>query len=82
MNFQGSNLRPGIQKTCEPSGTSSHIALTQVARLQKGYMLSGKEVYFVMINSFSYTKINLGFVFQRPTLLLGYSEKEWKRYYY
>ena len=46
MSFWGLNLRPGVRKTCGPSGTSSHTALTQVARFLKGYMLSGKDVYF------------------------------------
>jgi hypothetical protein len=46
MSVQGSNLRPGILKTYGPFETSSHLALTQIiARLQKDYMLSGKEVY-------------------------------------
>jgi hypothetical protein len=46
MSVQGLDRRPRIRKTCGPSGTSSHSALTKVARLQKGYMLSGKEVLF------------------------------------
>ena len=46
MRFQGLDLRLGIRKTCGPSGTSSHTTLTQVVRLQKGYTLSGKDVYF------------------------------------
>ena len=46
MRFQGLDLRLGIRKSCGPSGTLSHIALTQVVRLQKGYTLSGKDVYF------------------------------------
>ena len=47
MSAQGSNLRPRVRKACGPSGTSSHPALTQVAHLQRDYMLSGREVYFV-----------------------------------
>jgi hypothetical protein len=54
MSVQVLDLSLGIRKTCGPSGTSYHSALTQVARLQKGYMLSGKEVYFVVINTLSY----------------------------
>ena len=43
MSFQGLNLKPGVRKTCGPSGTSSQTVLTQVARLLKGYMLSGEK---------------------------------------
>jgi hypothetical protein len=46
MSVQGLHLSPGILKTCGPFGSSSHIALAQAARLRKGYMLFGKEVYF------------------------------------
>ena len=55
MSFWGLNLRLGVRKTCGQSGTSSHTALTQVARFLKGYMLSGKELYFLVINTFSHT---------------------------
>ena len=46
MSFWGLNLRPGVRKTCGPSGISSHTALIKVARFLKDYMLSGKELYF------------------------------------
>ena len=55
MSFWRLNLRPGVRKTCGPSGISSHTALIKVARFLKGYMLSGKELYFLVINTFSYT---------------------------
>jgi hypothetical protein len=80
-NVQGSNLRPGIRKTCGPSEISSLLALTKAARLQKGYMLSGKEVYFCDYYLVLSGKINLGYVSQHPTLLQGDLEKEWKRYW-
>ena len=54
MSFWGLNLRPGVRKTCGPSESSSHTAPTQLANLLKGYMLSGKELYFVLIITFSY----------------------------
>jgi hypothetical protein len=42
-------LRLVIRKTCRPSGSSSHAALTQAAHLQKDCTLSGIEAYFVML---------------------------------
>jgi hypothetical protein len=43
MSLQDLNLRPEIRKTCGgPSGTSFHIALIQVVRVQKGCTPSGK----------------------------------------
>ena len=54
MSFRRLDLRPGIRKSCGLSGTSSHTVLTQVARLQKGYTLSGKEAYFCDDNALSY----------------------------
>ena len=46
MRFRGLDLSLGIRKTHGSSGTSSRAALAQVAHFQKGYMWSGKEVYF------------------------------------
>jgi hypothetical protein len=54
MSVQGSTLRLGIRKTCRPSGSSSHTALMQLARLQRDYMLSGKKSIFVVFSVFSY----------------------------
>jgi hypothetical protein len=71
-------LRLVVHKTCKPSGTSSVAALTQVAHLQKGYMLSGSEVYFCDLLSFLFMRI-IGYVSQHPMLLLGGSEIELKR---
>ena len=81
MRFQGLDLSLGIRKTHGSSGTLSHAALAQVARLQKGYTLFGKEVYSCDDQWFVLpVKINLGYVFQRPRLFLGDPEKVSKRY--
>ena len=82
MSIPVLDLRLMLRKTFKPSGTSSYTALTQAAFLQKDYMLSGNVVYFCDVNCLILLiATDVGYVSQRPTLLMGGSEMELKKFW-
>ena len=63
-------------RACELSGISSQTALIRAVRQRKDCMPSGKEVMLKMLMTVVWLIfLNPGYVFPRPMLLMGASEK-------